>query len=214
MKKYLFALLPLIPVMAEAQPKVKELVPKTIPSEVSYNGDLVQAIKWEDKVGENIVVISETPSAQSITRPEKGYYEAALDARHFVREEEHWRPRWTLHDQVNECNLQIAANFVQNTFDITDLDNNGIAEVWLVYKVGCYGKNRPSFMKVIMYESETRYSMKGLTDVGAKGKYGGNDRSFDANFNKGPAIFREHATQLWDDNVNDRAGRYKPRQFK
>lgn len=220
MKKCLLALFPLLPLLAAAQPKVKELTYKSLPSEVSFNGELVQALTWQDNNGENIVVLSETEKAMSTTRPEKGYYEASLDARHFVKIEEHWHGKWTLHDQVNECNLLINSNFVDGAFEVTDKNNNGVGEVWMVYNMGCHRDKQPSYMKVVMYEGETRYSMRGLPKGGSsKDEIAASDYTLDANFKQGPAAFKDYALELWKDNATSGSsgkgkGYYRPRRFK
>lgn len=217
MKKYLLILLLLLPLFLLARPKskskfkVKQLTAKKIPSEVEYPGDVVQAIQWEDKVGDNIIVLTETAPAQNKDRPEKDLFEATLDGRHYVLQVDHWRPRWSIHDQVHECNLEIAANFVGD-IELTDLDEDGIAEVWILYRIGCHGPERPSYMKIVMYESEIRYSIKGLSDATIGEKRG--DYSMDPNFTNGPAAFREYATDLWNDNITNERRLFKPGSYR
>lgn len=212
MTKYLLVLLPLLPFFAAAQPKIKKLTPKKIPSEVEYLGDVVQAIQWTDNVGDNIVVLSETAPAQNKDRPEKDLFEASVDARHYVLVTDHWRPRWNVHDQVNECPYKIAANFVLEGLEVTDLDEDGIGEVWLLYRVGCHTEDRPAYMKVVMYESETRYSIKGLSDAKI-GQHRG-DYTLDANLTNGPELFRDFAIELWNANLTNERRLYKIGSFK
>jgi hypothetical protein len=212
MKKCLFVILALLPLIAIAQPKVKKLTPKKIPSEVDYLGDVVLAIQWKDNVGENIVVFTQTAPAQNKDRPEKDLFEASVDARHYVLIEDHWRPRWNVHDQVNECGLKISANYEIESIDVTDIDEDGIGEVWMLYKIGCHGPDRPAYMKVIMYESETRYSIKGLSDAKI-GQHRG-DYTIDPSFTNGPADFRDYAIELWNIYLTNERRLYKVGSFK
>lgn len=55
---------------------------------------------------------------------------------------------WKIYDYISDCFVDIKAKFIDNTFEITDLDNNGIAEIWLMYKTSCSGSLDPSDMKI------------------------------------------------------------------
>jgi hypothetical protein len=58
-----------------------------------------------------------------------------------------------------------VASFVKNTFKINDLDHNGIAEIWLMYKIVCHGDVSPCEMKIIIYEEKQKIAMRGENKV-------------------------------------------------
>ena len=72
---------------------------------------------------------------------------------------------WKVYDYIDDCPVDIVASFVKNTFKITDLDNNGVAEIWLMYKTVCHGDVSPSEMKIIMYQGNQKFAMRGENKV-------------------------------------------------
>lgn len=186
------------------RPHTKKLRKRAISKEITYPKRLVRAVKWKDNTGENIVVLTRTKKGKSASRPEEGYYEQSLEVRYFQNDGKHWRQKWNVHDQVMECDHEMVTNYVKKTFKVTDLDEDGTAEVWIMYRTGCGIEERPGNMKIIMYEGETRYSVKGRVRMQvSEKKYDGGDYNLDPNFAKGPAAFKEYAVDLWQANVED-----------
>ena len=98
--------------------------------------------------------------------------------------------------------MDIEASFIRNTLQLTDLNENGIAEIWLIYKTACRGDVSPSDMKVIMYEASQKYAMRGQNKVQLSDDevYGG-EYTFNRTFLDGPMKFRIFAKGLWDENI-------------
>jgi len=46
-------------------------------------------------------------------------------------------PNWQVHDFVADCPLDLGARFIPQALTVTDLDQDGTAEVWLVYRTTC-----------------------------------------------------------------------------
>lgn len=68
-----------------------------------------------------------------------------------------------------------------------------------MYKVSCQSDVSPVPMKIIMYEGNQKYAVRGATRVKVSEKeYMGGDYSFDQAFTNGPAAFRRYADQLWN----------------
>ena len=53
--------------------------------------------------------------------------------------------------------MDIEANFIPNTFQITDLNKDSVTEVWLMYKTACHRDVSPSAMKIIMHEDKIKF---------------------------------------------------------
>ena len=105
---------------------------------------------------------------------------------------------WQVHDFVKGCPVDIKANYVPNTFAVTDLNKDGKAEVWLMYKTVCHGDVSPSNMKIIMYEGNKKYAVRGTNKVKISDKeYNGGRYTFDEAFKSGPESFQLYALQLW-----------------
>ncbi|GAA4469917.1 hypothetical protein GCM10023093_30180 [Nemorincola caseinilytica] len=182
------------------RPHAKKARKRALSSEITYPRKFVRAVKWKDNSGDNVVVFTRTKRSKSASRPEEGYYEQQLEVRYFLNDGKHWRQKWNVHDQVMECDHEMVANYVKKTFAVTDLDEDGTAEVWLVYRTGCGVDEHPANMKVVMYEGQTRYSMRGRVRMKInENKYDGGEYDLDPGFAKVPA-FKQYAVDLWESN--------------
>lgn len=98
---------------------------------------------------------------------------------------------------------------------MTDINNNGIVEVSVPYYLGCRGDVSYDEMKVVMYEGQQKFAVRGnsaicnaKTDqpVDATGYYGG-DYKIDEKLLQQSAlsasqksVFRRHLQSVWRDN--------------
>lgn len=174
-----------------------------IPKSIQFNGNLKKAIKWKDKIGENLVILSES----GYHRNEKFKHEFddssdfELFAYHFSLTKNSSQQIWKMYDFVTDCPVDIEAEFDSQFPTVTDLNKNGIAEVWIMYKTGCHGDVSPVSLKLIMYEGNKKYAMRGenKVQVGADDYLGG-EYKFDKAFESVP-VFKNFATKLWNENV-------------
>lgn len=154
-----------------------------IPKELDFRGTIVEALKWEDYLGENILI-------QTVTGwfPWKDYDD--IDSTSYMmqdkweiyaylfqkkKEERAFRKLWRVYD-YNKCfGVDWYAGFIPKATTITDIDNNGTAEVTMPYVLACRGGMDPATMKIIMYEGEIKYAIRGETKICLKGltSYGG-----------------------------------------
>nr|WP_315254864.1 hypothetical protein [uncultured Flavobacterium sp.] len=179
-----------------------------IPREIQFEGKIKKAIKWSDKLGENIVITTETGIYESVKfKHENNGGDAELFAYHFKKSNGIFKQTWRVYDFISDCPVDIVAEYIDDTFQITDLNNNGIAEIWLMYKTVCHGDVSPSDMKIIMYEGSQKYAIRGenkvihgIDDNGNKLYFGG-EYTFDKSFSNGPIEFLEFAKKMWDKNI-------------
>jgi hypothetical protein len=108
---------------------------------------------------------------------------------------------WRVYDYNKDCPVDLMLYFIEKTFAVTDLDNNGLAEIWLMYKNSCQGDVSPVPTKIIMYEGSKKYALRGESRVlfSATEFIGGNF-TLDDNFKNGNAAFRQYAEKLWSKN--------------
>lgn len=202
MKKLFLLVLTFFSTASFAQPKIKKLDKSSIPNDIQYTGNLVNALRWTDNPGDNIVITTETGISESKGSGGEDYRNAALDAWHYRLEAGSWKMTWKVHDFIKECPVDLAANYIKNSFAVTDLDKDGIAEVWMMYKTVCHGDVSPSTLKIIMYQGDNKYAVRGTTRVRVSEKdYYGGEYTFDEAFKKAPQQFREYASRLWKKNV-------------
>ncbi len=194
-RSFLFPALLLLGPPAQAQLRVSPLAPAAVPATLKRSGRVVQALRYTDRTGTYTVLATQRgpaadPAAQSSDGQRADLYAYQYPATGTA-------PSWQLHDFAADCPLDIAAQFRPNGLTVTDLDHNGTAEVWLVYRTTCRGDVSPSTQKIIMHEGARKYAVRGSSRVVAGKEADGGTYTFDAAWQGAPAAFRQHAAQLW-----------------
>lgn len=189
--------------------KIKTLTKAEIPTDISYEGEIKNAVRWKDKMGDNIVLTTETGIYQSDKfQHENEGGDAELFAYHYTIHEGRSNLVWKVYDYISDCPVDIEAKFIKDTFNITDLDENGIAEIWIMYTTVCHGDVSPANMKIIMYEVFTKHAMRGRNRItlgpnedGSTFIEGG-EYVFDDRFLNSRKEFQEYAINLWNSNID------------
>ena len=105
---------------------------------------------------------------------------------------------WRVYDFEKDCEFFIKADFDESRVEITDLDRDGVSEIWLPYSLNCSNDPTPVKMKIIMYEGGQKHAMRGLSrDPNLPLDESRGVGTMDAAFRSGPAAFRDHAQKLW-----------------
>jgi len=147
--------------VAEISPK--QLTPADIPADVRYRGTLYKALQWQDKKGDNLLITSLVAPHASGASGQGGEEErsAELYAFHFVKDNKgQYKLLWQMADAERECPVDISCAFLEQGIGITDLDNNGIAETTVAYKLACRGDISPASMKVVMHQDTVKYALR------------------------------------------------------
>ncbi|MFN4316381.1 MAG: M949_RS01915 family surface polysaccharide biosynthesis protein [Chitinophagaceae bacterium] len=181
-----------------AQFKLTKLDKNSIPKSIQYTGNIKQAARWTDSTGDNIVILTLTNKTQSKNAPDNGYTDGALYAYHYLLSGDSTKQTWKVYNYVKECPVDMFLYFVDKTFSVTDLNKDGKAEVWIMYKVSCQGDISPIPMKIIMYQDNKKFAVRGTTRTQISATdYMGGEYSFDESFKNTPAEFRQYAEKLW-----------------
>ncbi len=187
---------------------------------IKYKGDALEAWKWYDKNGENILI---TSMSTRLVKEESDVSSAELFARHYIVKA---KPEllWELFDADYDCLFDLTAEFVGSP-EIADLDSNGIMESYIIYKMGCRSDVSPVKMKIIVHQRKQKYALRGYTILkindSADSLYS-EDRELDLSkvitdtkkditdswgryentndFKNAPPALLKHATQLWKEN--------------
>lgn len=191
----------LISFSAQAQLRVSPLALAAVPATLKHSGRAVQALRYTDRTGTYTVLATQSgPAAQSSDGQRADLYAYQYPATGPA-------PTWQVHDFVADCPLDLEAQFVPKGLTATDLDQNGTAEVWLIYRTTCRGDVSPSTQKIIMYEGPRKYAVRGTSRIAiGGGHYDGGTYTFDAAWQAAPAAFRQHAAQLWQQHRDERMG--------
>lgn len=189
-----------------------ELTPidlKKLPAGIKYEGELKAGHRWTDLNGDNIAIITETGFHQSKKFEHvSDVVDKEIFAYHFIIKNNKATPTWRVYDYISDCDVDTEANFIPETFRVSDLDKDGYAEVWMLYKTACRGDVSPADMKVIMYENGTKHAMRGTekvfggTDEKGTTHYIGGEYTLDPAFANAPESFRAYAGKIWNENLN------------
>ena len=165
----------------------KTIVPHTLPE---IHGKVVKAVRYKDATGDNLVILSHTDSVFSRNAAETLSSKELYAYRFLLKENGSVERVWRVTDYVRECFTDITAEFAHEAFQVTDLDNNGTAEIWMPYYLGCSGDIGPIGMKIIMYEGGKKYAVRGETQALVnKNAHVGGEYALDEAFNSGPDTF-------------------------
>ncbi len=181
-----------------AQPIITKLAKSSLGKSFKYAGNFIDAIQWKDSLGENIVIRSHSGIYQSPADRDNGTNSSALFAYRYILKNDTADLGWKMTDFIKACELDITCNFLQEGLVVTDLDNNNVAEVWLVYQKACRGDVSPADMKILMNEGKKKSVMSGVRRIQiSKTEVIGGEYKFDASFKSGNTLFRQYAKKLW-----------------
>ncbi len=186
----------------QGQISVKQLDLTKLPKGIKYEGKIKTAVRWVDSLGDNIVIMTETGIYKSKKfKHENDGGDAELFAYHFIVKGDTAIQTWRIYDFISDCPVDIEAKFIKNSFQVTDLNLDGVSEIWILYKTICHGDVSPCDMKIIMYQGQQKYAIRGQNNVkvSENESYGGGYK-FDKAFADGPKEFLEFAKKLWDKN--------------
>lgn len=163
-----------------------------LPAPNSYH--LKEARKWYDASGENWLVLYETGSYGDKKTETAS---AKLSASLYIKKDTGFAEQWKMNDHITECPLDVVCEFYKSHLQITDLDKNGTAEITMVYALSCRGDISPNNKKLLMYEGNNKFAIRGSEMVIAQKDSVGGEMNIEASFGKAPAVFLVFAKEHW-----------------
>ena len=162
-------------------------------------GKLVKALRYQDASGENLILLTRTEEMFRRVGEER-YLGGSREifAYRFLMQGSSAEQQWRVRDYVLDCRYEVEIEFILKGLQVSDLDKNGLAEVWLPYRLACRAEQAPGTMKIIMYEGGQKYAVRGQTKVQyPNSAYAGGDYVMDKALTEAPPRFREFAAELW-----------------
>src|SRR5687768_657594 len=136
-----------------------DITNEQLPASIRVDGILVEALRWGDTTGINILVTSE-----------RDYYDEKnsetskeLYAAQYVKKDTGYDLIWKSEEVERSCSFDITAEFIYKGTTVTDWDKDGIAEVTMLVRLACRSDVSPAVMKLIMHEGQDVYVLKGLS---------------------------------------------------
>lgn len=156
-----------------------------VPAAQRLPGQLLEAWRWRDANGENLLVMyrADIPSRNerraqtdpawrkkladpnTVSSAEDDGRGAQLMVRQYVRKQGAYSELWRLQDSVSDCWLDLILGPAPHATTVTDLDHNGQSETTVLYALGCRGDVSSDDLKLIMHEGSAKYALRGFTVV-------------------------------------------------
>lgn len=166
---------------------------KDIPSYIKYSGNIKESVKWNDKLGTNLVLICGTDEKWNGDLREK-----ELTAYHFILNLENESQLWKIYDFIKDCPVDITLKYIDNSFSLTDLDEDGIFETSFLYRLSCKSDVSSDGLKLIMHEGNRKYALRGTMKLIFNGEtFQEGTMKVDSSFNTAPDEFLEFASFQW-----------------
>ncbi|WP_282143364.1 M949_RS01915 family surface polysaccharide biosynthesis protein [Cellulophaga baltica] len=185
--------------------KIDTLSYDDIPKALDFRGTVVEALQWEDGIGDNLLIQTVTGHFNWKDYEDNGIDymvqdKAELYAYLFTKnkEESSYQRKWKIYDYTECFGVDWYIGFLAKATTITDVDEDGISEISIPYISVCRGGMDPSSLKIIMYEDTEKYALRGATMImcGSENAYGGDfTMSTTVQHN---AIFKTFLAERWD----------------
>jgi len=159
-------------------------------SKLKYNGKIVHQRIWQDANGENIALFTRKKNE--------------LFAYHYAVNSNVAKELRKVYDFEKQCEFDLFLEFIENSIQVTDLDNNNFGELTFAYKKACISDVSPKDLKLLMLENGNKFIIRGTTLIEMPGAKIDDTKKVDASFDNAPASFLTHAVSVWDKVKNEK----------
>ena len=175
--------------------------PRILSSELKHQGNIVKAFMWNENLLENYILYCETDVYNSSGNFPDGKNKEFYIYYYIVQNGE-TTLMWKINDFVKDCEFDLETHFINEALTVTDLDENGVNEIWTMYRFGCKSDVSPWPLKLIMYEGNEKYAIRGETRdyVQSYNKEEDSPKKTDVKFKNADSRILEYAINLWKKN--------------
>ncbi|WP_426337236.1 M949_RS01915 family surface polysaccharide biosynthesis protein [Pseudoduganella sp. R-31] len=182
-------------------------IPAMLKEDLKPNEQVVSLVRYSDSHGDHTLLLTERETAAK-SRAGKAINLAAMSFnKNGARE-------WIIRDGA-ECPAGSGAKptFFPNAAPVTDLNNDGTAEVTVAYSLTCGTESEPSEIKAIMRQGDDKYAMRGqaLVFTSAQPVSGGTPKPDAALLLPENAAFLDHLRNIWNETSGSVARENAPR---
>lgn len=181
-------------------------LPARLPAGLAFEGSLSGGCTWEDRNGRNFLLLT-------LTEPRSDGAETlaiSLYAYHYALRNDSLRLLRRIQDFERGCMFDLAVGHVENSLQLSDLDQDGLAEICFLYTLGCRSDISPAGLKLMLLENGEKYALRGLQRmrIYVKGEvteqhawlegYAYEAPAEDAAFAQAPPAFLTYARRQWN----------------
>lgn len=167
--------------------KVLHFYKEDVPEALEYEGELINGRKWKDNAGLNYILFTKASIDQD------GSASSFFNAYHYVENGQEIKLVRRIQDFEQACEFDVTVEFLPASLNISDLDENGFAEITFLYRKGCRSDVSPLDLKLILLENGEKYAIRGTTIVAGLG----GQEKIDPSFHTASPAFLSFAEQHW-----------------
>lgn len=176
--------------------EVKAMKPEDLKKFNTAGTVVLKSVKFNDKNGLNYVIATLEENAKD------DYSARILIVEHF-KDVPSKEPKLLrlINDFEKDCPVDNQLDLIADSFQISDLDKNGYAEIYFLYKTGCKGDVSPSGLKLMVLENGNKAAIRGKTII--KEFNTPREKVADAAFKQLPKVIQDKAHTLWSKFENE-----------
>ena len=175
----------------QAQIQMLDFNIENLPSQCVYEGNITKAYHFADKNGNNYVLFCEKKTLvadefqQFVSKEIKVYHYKNSGANQCILLRR-------FNDFQKDCIFGNMLNIVADT--ITDIDNNGFAELIFMYTNTCQSDASPMPLKLMFTENGNKFAYRGYNKMGSMGGEISDFRDFE----RAPDYFKTFCKDFWE----------------
>lgn len=183
--------------LAQTQIKPVPLTAKDLPLSLTPKGKLLKAVKYRDLLGFQVLIASKfDTSKKTVGENSMEVNTSELCVKHYRMVNGVLNQNWVVTEYKSD-NYDFTLDFNNDIFTITDLNNNGKAEIWISCSL-VIGMAKGE-LKTIMYEDSIRHTMSGtLRSEFGSGMMQGGEYRFDKAFMGTTPEIKNYAINRWN----------------
>lgn len=161
----------------------------------------IKGIRFSDIDGEQLLLLTKR-STPSKSKPNKRRIERhELKAVNLIKSSRGWVQKWAINDFVDCPELDSEANFFLEKVSVTDVNNDGYAEISVPYSLFCGGGIDSKNIKIIMRTKNEKFAIRGESKVFMPHQepFGGVMKMDAALQQHKYAAYKDYLTNLWND---------------
>ncbi|HKS14402.1 MAG TPA: hypothetical protein VJS90_15335 [Pseudomonas sp.] len=160
----------------------------------------IKSVHFRDREGEGLLVLSRTDGQATDAETAQEVDKVVLRATLFGRADAAgaFKARWQSEQETSCPGLDLDVDFYTDVTGVTDLTEDGIAEVTVASHAFCGGGIEPHAIVIELREGQASYSITGESLISPSGEDPiGGERNDSASLKEAPKALRDHLDNVW-----------------
>lgn len=160
----------------------------------------VQSVHYRDHEGEGLLVLSRNDDQVRDEETDQDVDRVQLSATLYGRQDDDsFKPRWKIENDTTCAGLDLDVGFYTDVSGVSDLNNDGLAELTVASHAFCGGGVDPLELHVELREGQASYAINGQSLIAIEGEepFGG-EREDSPSLKSAPQVLRDHLNEVWN----------------